>query len=58
MLRHLPPVVRGTLAAALLGLNTLFWCTLVFALALVNLAVPAKPVRRVVDRALDECATR
>ena len=58
MFRRLPPVVRGALAAALLGLNTLFWCTLVFALALVKLVVPAKPVRKTVDRALNEVATR
>lgn len=58
MLRRLPPVVRGALAAALLGLNTLFWCGLVFALALIKLVLPAKAVRRVVDRALNEVATR
>lgn len=57
MLAFLPPFVRGALAAALLGLNTLFWCVVVFALALVKLAVPARAVRVPVDRALNAVAT-
>ncbi len=55
MLAFLPPVVRGAIAAALLGLNTLFWCGLVFVLALVKLVFPAASVR--VDRALNAVAT-
>jgi len=58
MLRFLPPAVRGVLAAALLGLNTLFWCGLVFALALVKLAVPVRAVRVPVDHALNAVARR
>ena len=41
MLGFLPPVVRGTIALLLLVLNTLFWCTLLFALSLLSPGVPA-----------------
>jgi 1-acyl-sn-glycerol-3-phosphate acyltransferase len=58
MLAFLPSLARGVIAAALLGLNTLFWCGLVFLLALVKLAIPATPVRAAVDRALNAIATR
>ncbi len=58
MFRSLPPFLRGVLAAALLGINTLFWCGLLFALAIVKVAVPAKRVRVVIDRALNGIATR
>lgn len=50
--------VRGVVAASILVLNTLFWCGLVFLLAIVKLAVPATPVRAAVDRALNGIATR
>ena len=42
MLSFLPPPVRGALATLLLALNTLFWCTLLFALSLVKLVLPAR----------------
>jgi 1-acyl-sn-glycerol-3-phosphate acyltransferase len=58
MLESLPPLVRGALAATLLALNTLFWCVLVFVLALIKLAVPLRTVRVVVDGALNAVATR
>jgi 1-acyl-sn-glycerol-3-phosphate acyltransferase len=58
MLGFLPPFARGVIAATLLGLNTLLWCGLLFAMALVKLVIPARPVRRVVDRALNAIATR
>ncbi len=58
MLAFLPPPVRGAIAAALLALNTLFWCVVVFALALVKLAVPARAVRVPLDRVLNAVATR
>ena len=51
------PLVRGIVAASLLGLNTLFWCLLIFVLALVKLAIPVKPVRVKIDRALNAIAT-
>jgi 1-acyl-sn-glycerol-3-phosphate acyltransferase len=58
MLVFLPPIARGIIAAALLVLNTLFWCGLLFAMALLKLLVPAKPVRAAVDRVLNGIATR
>ncbi len=58
MLRFLPPTARGVIAAILLGLNTLFWCALVFALALVKLAVPVRAVRVPIDHALNAVARR
>ena len=42
----------------MLGLNTLFWCVLLFLFALVKLVVPAKFVRAAVDRVLNGIATR
>ena len=58
MLHFLPAPVLGVIAATLLGLNTLFWCLLLFVLALVKLVIPAKPVRAVIDHALNGIATR
>ena len=42
----------------MLGLNTLFWCALLFLFALVKLVVPAKSVRAAIDRVLNGIATR
>ena len=56
MSNFLPPFLRGSIAALLLSVNTLFWCTLLFALALVKLVLPFKPVRAVVDRGLNAIA--
>ncbi len=58
MLHFLPAPVRGIVAASLLVLNTLFWCALLFALALVKLVIPVKAVRAIIDRALNGIATR
>lgn len=57
MLRFLPPLAKGILAFVLLVLNTLFWCTLLFALALLKLALPFAAVRRHIDPALNTIAT-
>ena len=56
MLGFLPPVVRGVIAFLLLVVNTLFWCSLVFILALVKLVLPFAAVRRATDRALNSVA--
>jgi 1-acyl-sn-glycerol-3-phosphate acyltransferase len=56
MLAFLPPVVRGCLAALLLGLGTLFWCVPLFAGALVKLALPFDAVRRRIDPLLNAIA--
>ena len=57
MLSFLPPVVRGLIAALLLAINTLFWCLLLFVLALVKLLLPFRGVRTVVDPVLNAIAT-
>ena len=56
MLRFLPPPVRGAIAATLLVLNTLFWCTLLFAASLVKLVLPVKALRPRIDRILNAIA--
>ena len=58
MLGFLPPVVRGVVALTLLVLNTLFWCTVLFALALVKLVLPVDAVRLRIDPLLNAVATR
>ncbi|MFO1313151.1 MAG: acyltransferase [Burkholderiales bacterium] len=58
MFRRLPPLARGVIAALLLGLNTLFWCSALFAAALVKLVVPAERARATIDHVLNAIATR
>jgi 1-acyl-sn-glycerol-3-phosphate acyltransferase len=57
MLSFLPPALRGTIAALLLGFNTLAWCSLLFAFAVIKLVLPFEPVRVRVDRILNAIAT-
>jgi len=57
MLGFLPPFARGVIAVLLLIVNTLFWCALLLALALVKLLLPFKAVRRAVDPLLNGIAT-
>jgi 1-acyl-sn-glycerol-3-phosphate acyltransferase len=57
MLGFLPPVLRGAIAFLLLAVNTLFWCTLLFAFALVKLVLPFQPVRKRIDPILNGIAT-
>jgi len=57
MLGFLPPVLRGAIAFVLLAINTLFWCTLLFAFALVKLVLPFQPVRKRIDPVLNGIAT-
>ena len=57
MLTFLPPFARGIIAACLLGLNTLFWCSVLFVFALIKLVIPVRPVRAAVDRVLNAIAT-
>ena len=57
MLSFLPPAVRGVIALVLLVLNTLFWCTLLFALSLVKLVLPVRAVRVRIDPLLNAIAT-
>jgi 1-acyl-sn-glycerol-3-phosphate acyltransferase len=53
----LPPVVRGSIAALLFAVNTVFWCTPLFAFAIVRLLLPFAAVRRAIDRVLNAIAT-
>jgi 1-acyl-sn-glycerol-3-phosphate acyltransferase len=55
MLGFLPSFVRGVIAMALLVLNTLFWCALLFVVSLVKLALPF--LRRQLDPVLNAIAT-
>jgi 1-acyl-sn-glycerol-3-phosphate acyltransferase len=57
MLSFLPSLVKGILSAVLLALNTLFWCTLLFALSLIKLLFPLQATRRLIDPALNAIAT-
>ena len=57
LLRRLPPPLVGALALVLLAANTLFWCLLLFALALVKLALPARRVVLGMDPLLNAIAT-
>ena len=57
MLKFLPPVLRGAIALALLVVNTLFWCVLLFVLALLKLLLPLAAVRRRIDPLLNYIAT-
>ena len=57
MLGFLPSVLRGAIAFTLLAINTLFWCTLLFAFALVKLVLPSRAVRRRIDPVLNGIAT-
>lgn len=53
----LPAPLRAAAAVTLLVLNTLWWCGLLFLLALVRLLLPGKAVRRVLDPQLNAVAT-
>lgn len=56
MLSFLPARLRGVIALTLLLLNTLFWCTLLFALAVVKLVLPLHRVRQRIDPLLNRVA--
>lgn len=57
MLGFLPPFVRGAIAFVLLVLNTLFWCTVLFAFSLLKLLLPFRAVRLRIDPILNAIAT-
>ncbi|MDE2612148.1 MAG: acyltransferase [Burkholderiales bacterium] len=56
-LAALPAPLRATLGATLLALNTLWWCLLLFVLALVRLVLPGRAMRRLLDPLLNAVAT-
>ncbi|MEZ5727953.1 MAG: acyltransferase [Burkholderiaceae bacterium] len=57
MLSFLPGFLRGLIASTLLVVNTLFWCLVLFVLALVKLLLPIAPLRRRLDAVLNAIAT-
>ncbi len=57
MFRFLPPALRGAIAFSLLAVNTLFWCALLLACALVKLVLPLQAVRVRIDPILNTIAT-
>jgi len=57
MLTTLPAPLRATAALLLLVVNTVWWCLLLFALALLRLLLPITAVRRRLDPALNAVAT-
>jgi 1-acyl-sn-glycerol-3-phosphate acyltransferase len=58
MLSFLPHSLRGALVALLVGLNTLFWTTPLFAIALLKAALPLEAWRDLCTRALIAIATQ
>ncbi len=57
MLSFLPHALRGVLTALLIGLNTLFWCAPLFAIALLKFMVPVTAWRVLCTRVLIAIAT-
>jgi 1-acyl-sn-glycerol-3-phosphate acyltransferase len=57
MLSFLPHALRGVLVTLLIGLNTLFWCTPLLAIALLKFVVPLRVWRDLCTRALIAIAT-
>ena len=56
MLAFLPPLLRGAIAFTLLAVNTLFWCALLLACALLKLILPFNAVRVRIDPVLNAIA--
>jgi 1-acyl-sn-glycerol-3-phosphate acyltransferase len=57
MLGFLPPFVRGALSFLVLAVNTLFWCLLLFALALVKFCLPFEGVLKRLDPLINATAS-
>ena len=57
MLGFLPPAVRGVLSFLVLVLNTLFWCLLLFALALIKFCLPFEAVLARLDPLINAVAS-
>ena len=52
----LPSLVRGLIAALLLLINSLFWCSLLFGVSALKWLLPLTPVRRRIDPLLNAIA--
>ena len=57
MLNFLPGVIRGVLSFLMISLNTVLFCTFIFIMACLKLAIPAKSWRVICDRILIFMAT-
>ena len=57
MLGYLPPAVRGVLSFLVLAFNTLFWCLLLFALALCKFFFPYESVLARLDPLINAVAS-
>ena len=57
MLRFLPPTLLGVLSFLILTANTLFWCLLLFVVAVFKLLLPAAAGRKYLDVLLNALAT-
>ena len=49
MLRFLPDKTKGIISSLLLGLNVIFWVTILFILSLLKFLLPVPPLRRFFD---------
>ena len=56
MLSWIPAPLLGALSTLLLGVNTVFWCTPLFAFSLLKLLLPFTAVRRLIDPVLNGIA--
>jgi len=56
MLNFLPKTLVGIIASLLLALNVLFWCAILFIVALLKLILPFKRVRVPIDHTLNAIA--
>jgi 1-acyl-sn-glycerol-3-phosphate acyltransferase len=57
MLGFLPPFVRGALSFVVISVNTLFWCVLLFILALCKALLPIPGVLAVLDPVINATAS-
>jgi len=56
MLSFLPDKIKGIISSILLGINVLFWVTILFIFSLLKFLLPIPPVRRFFDRVLPKIA--
>lgn len=56
LLAFVPSPLRGALSICLYGLNTIFWCTVIFAVALLKLLIPVRSFRLFSSRLLNGIA--
>jgi 1-acyl-sn-glycerol-3-phosphate acyltransferase len=57
MLGFLPSVIRGILVSSILLFNIIFWFVPLFPVAIIKLALPVKPIRKICDTFLNFICT-